>query len=334
MALREFLMIHEESSYGTVTLTGGAPTTNRYMYIRLDESNAFSMRPSPQFFRIMHGGGVNIAALTGFGSLAVTGQLRLKLCYSQFSRLMKWGVTRINSGRTTPWTTTDASNLMPPGDLASCSVYHAIQLNDGTYKRRRYSGTKVTGWNFSCNKDAQGQVAVLALDLAAIKPIGNAIDASSDPDATEFPAPADSDFPTDPILFTHSSTGLKIGSTRTLYESFSVSGKNTMGMGFQEKRYLDYICFTGRETTFEAKGVYKASPNDRAALEAVTVQDCQAVFTNGTNTATIDFQGANYFDGVGDDLPMEDKYKQALTLRNYYDTAIGGDQPDVAVSYS
>jgi hypothetical protein len=329
---REFLMLHEESSYGTVTLTGGAPTTGRFMYVRLADGNAFAARPKPMRYEIPNGQGLAIAGLTGADSYEIRGQLRTQLYYSQANRFLKWGIARINSGRTVPWTTTDASNLMPAGDIASISAYHAVQRNDGTYKRRRYPGGKVASWRIECSR--QSPVAMLTLDLVFSGMQGSTIDSSSDPDATAFPAPTDAQYPTDPVLFSHSSTGLKIGSTRSLYESISLSGTNKIDPKWFEGKFPQSIRFFGRETTLESRLLYKVTPDDRTALETVTVQDCEVTWTNATNTIKIDYQGKNYFDDVQDDLPLDATYMQQVRLKNYYDVAVGGDQPDVAITYT
>ena len=329
---REFLMLLRETSYGTPDLTTGAPTAGSFAYVRLDDDNAFTPREMPTLVAIPYGGGLDVDALDVADYNEVKGQLQLKLCYSQASLLFGWLVSRINSGRTTPWTTTDASSVMPPGDLASLSIYHAKMRSDGTYERKRYAGCKASNWSLTVNR--QGQVASLSIGIVGQKAEGNEADSSSDPDATEFPAPSDSDFATDLALFSHTSGGLKIASVRTLYESITLQSTHKLGAGAMEAKHLSYLLFTGRETTLAAKGLYKASPNDRTALESRTAQDVQLVLTDGSHTITLDLNTNGRVNQLADDLSKGNAYMQEATVKSFWDTSVGGDQGDLSFTYA
>src|SRR6185312_4822077 len=200
MAL-EFLQIVQETAYQTTNVAPVAGTSS--IYIRLMDSNRFTPRPQRDLKPFMYGGGVAIRHYTASDKFTVTGRLSLELCGSQAAFLLAWAGTRINAGRTLPWTTTDASGVMPVGDLASCSIYHAITRSDGTIKRRKYRGMKVHSWSLSTSDEAQ--LVMLDLDLQGATVEGNPFDGSSDPDATVFPQPVETAWPTDPYLFTHTS---------------------------------------------------------------------------------------------------------------------------------
>ena len=100
----------------------------------------------------------------------------------------------------------------PPGDLASCTVYHAVRRSDGTYRRKAFTGCKVAGWRIEVSRGST--TAMLTLDLQACKSAGNQMDSTSDPDATAFPAPAETDYPTGPYTFKMTSGGLTVASVR------------------------------------------------------------------------------------------------------------------------
>jgi hypothetical protein len=325
MASREYACIVIESSYGTPK-TSPATGTDRF-YLRLDGANAFSMQAQPIIGDIMYGGGRATPALAFSDQTECRGRLTGNLYGSNsgaFAKLLlDWGLTVINSGRTTPWTTTDASYLMPVGDLASCSIYHAKQLNTGAYDLRRYSGVKVLGGSLESSR--QSPLVRISLDLQGVRDDTNAANSVAYPDATEFPAPAETDYPTTPFLFSHTAGGYKIGSTRTQYDSVSIRWQNAMDPKWFESKYITLIKFCGRTSSFSAKLHMKASPDDLAAFQALTVQDSEISFANGSNTIKLDFLGSNYIKTLGRDLPLNQVYSWDLMAQNYWNAATPGD---------
>src|SRR5271165_5801455 len=221
---REFLYLVQESAYKTPVATPIVyPTASaNAFYIRLDGSNAFTMRPRPVMVAVPYGGGVAIDAFRVSDKIECKGRLVCKLYAGALSQfLLQWAAQTINTAQTSPWTTTE-----PAGDLASVSVYHAIQRSDGSIKRRVYLGTKVDGWDLEVSED--GTIAMLNLDLLASTPQGNQFDSSTDPTATAFPVPTDSpnQMPVNPYVFIHASGGLTVGSARTQFQALKLSSKN------------------------------------------------------------------------------------------------------------
>src|SRR5438270_132047 len=96
--LREYLRITKENTYGVFNT---APTVGvDQIYIRLDDSNSFTMRKAPIPVRIPYGGGWAIPAYTFSDKLQLQGALRTSLYYSQAELLLSWGLTVINSDQT------------------------------------------------------------------------------------------------------------------------------------------------------------------------------------------------------------------------------------------
>src|SRR5271165_2382246 len=185
---REFLMLVQESAFKVpVSSPVVYPTASASaFYVRLDGANVFTMRPRPVMVAVPYGGGVAIDAFRVSDKIECKGRLVTKLYAGPLSQfLLQWGGQQINSGQTSPWTTTE-----PAGDLASVSCYHAITRSDGTIKRRVYLGTKVDGFDVDVSED--GTIATLSMDLSASTPQGNQFDSSTDPTAGTFPAPTDS----------------------------------------------------------------------------------------------------------------------------------------------
>src|SRR3954471_20775684 len=217
MAAREFVWIIKESALNTAMATPTAGTDS--IYLRLTEGNSFSMAADTIIEEIPYGGGLAVCGEAIADKYSVKGTLKTRLYPAQQALLMDWGLSRINAAQTTPWTTTE-----PPGDLASCTVYHAIKLSDGTYRRKKFTGVKVDA--VSIDVSSKSTSAMLTLTLTGCKALGHALDTTSDPDATEFPAPAESAYPTAPYTFKHTSGGVKIGSIRTAYDSLSIKVDN------------------------------------------------------------------------------------------------------------
>jgi hypothetical protein len=313
---REFLLLVTESAYKTPKASPVVGTDS--IYIRLDGGNAFKMRPRPMPVSIPYGGGVATDNFTVSDKILCAGTLTTKLYATQAKLLLGWAGSVINSGQTSPWTTTE-----PAGDLASMAVYHAVQRSDGTYKRRLYLGTKVDSWSLEFSEESQ--VGTLNLELSASTPQGNSFDASADPTATPFPAPTDVQLPTDPYLFIHSSGTLTMGSARSNFSGFRIASKNKLAKRWWANRFCALMRFTGRDTSLDCTHYYQASPDDRPVYEALTTMSGSVVLNNGSKTTTIGMQAANVFSAVEDQLPLSDLYTQQLTLKNQYDNAAGTD---------
>lgn len=325
---REFLMIVEESSYGTPVATPTVWTTAttyglanaEAYYIRLDEGNAFTMRGRPVEVTVPYGGGVAIPAYRVSDKIECKGKLKVKLSVSQAPFLLSWAGVQVNSGGTTPWTTT--GNLA--GDLASCSVYHAIQRSDGTYKRTLYPGVKVAGWSLTASEGSP--VGTLDLDLVGQKFEGNTYDSSLDPTSTVFPAPADDNFPSDPFLFIHTNSLLTIaGASRSQISSLAIHVENKLARSFFNSRWVGLLQMKGRTTTVASKLLYAATPDDRTAYEDLTAGTVSIGYNNGTHGFVMNMNAQNIMDPFEDDLALEDVYWQSNTENNLYDPTAGSD---------
>ena len=313
---REYLYIVQESALNTPMVTPVLDTNA--IYIRLTEGNAFNMSAAQQFVEIPFGGGLNIPGEQVSDRYALEGALKTKLYPSQAAFLMGWATTRVNSGGTAPWVTTNAV-----GDLASCSVYHAIQQSDGTYKKRQYGGCKIT----SCGLEVSTESTVASLNLGIMgsQQFGYAAESTTDP--TTLFALLDTHYPYGPYTFTMTSGGLSIASTRTSYSSLNINIQNFIDGAYFENMHRSTLQFCGRKTTLQANLLFKPSPDDRAVYEAITAQAVSAVFTNGVTlqNMTVNMHGKNNITELPYDLPIDKHFETQLKLVNNYDTSIPED---------
>lgn len=329
MPVREVLMPCIESSYGTAKASPVLGTDRFYM--RLSEGNSFTPEAKPVQLPIPYGGGNAFEADVVSDQVEVKGNFAFKLYPGIFSSiLLNWAITPINSGRTLPWTTTDAGGVMPVGDLASLSFYHAIMQEDGaTYTRTRYAGAKCDTWELAAQETGDGRIWTLTGTMTAIRPVGNAWDSSSDPDATEFPLPAEANYPTGPYVFGHLGSGtgtVTIASNRAAScKSLRIRGTNKFSPNWYTSRFLTTNRWLGRDVTADVGLRYRVSPNDRNSFRALTALDCEFKIDNGTNSIKIDFNAKNRISDWARETPQDQEYGQTLNLVNRWDPATASD---------
>jgi hypothetical protein len=314
MSCREYVMWHAESAYGTANLNAGAPRAGAHHYIRLDTGDAFTGRGRRVTTTIPYGGGFNVPYLRVGKAAEVTGSLRTILHYSQASNLLGWAFTPT------------------AGDLTSASVYHAKMRSDGTFEKRAYRGGKVQTLRLECSAGSPLLIATFNCIFSKVVPNDDLGGTDSTAiSATEFPGPTTSSWPNDPVLFQESSTGLKIGSTRTQYEEFGLDLNNVLDSKRYESQWVQVCKYLGRNAMLSALLRYKATPDDRAAFNALTAQDTEITFTNGVNSIKIDFYNAALIDDVQDQLPLEGEYHQRVSVASFFD---GANSADLAFTYS
>lgn len=330
---REFLMAVEESAFKTPVASPvvwntstlyGLGNASAY-YVRLDQGNAFTMRPRPVQVPIPYGGGVAIGASRVSDKIECKGRLRLLVTAATIPFWLSWAGVRIGSAQTTPWTTTE-----PVGDLASCSIYHAIQRSDGSFKRRVYLGCKVDGWGLEASESST--VATLNLEISGSTPQGNQFDSSSDPTSTIFPSPADNNFATDYLLWIHTNALLTIAGTgRSAITELKVDVKNTLARSYYNDRFAQFLRFVGRHSTVATKLLYEPTPDDRTNYEGLTPETVSIGLNNGTHGLVMNLNAQNVMDPFEDDLPLDNVYWQSNTENNLWDPVAGSD---FALSFS
>jgi hypothetical protein len=327
---REYLMIVQEPAYKTANGSPAIWTTSttyglanyQALFIRLDGDNSFTMRPRPVVVDNMYGGGFAVPAFKISDKMEVKGQLTCKLSVSQAPFLLSWAGVRINSGQNSPWVTTE-----PVGDLASCSIYHAITRSDNSVKRRVYLGCKVTSWSFAVTEDATE--ATLTLQITGSTPQGNQFDGSPDPTATVFPVPQDNYFAVDPFVFLFAGGSSYIeyaGATRTEFTELTLSSTNNFASRYFANRFIQMMRFMGRTTTVATKLWYPpSSQDDRTLYEGLTSESVSIELNNGTHGFTVAFNAQNVLGPFEDDLPQANLYMQPSTSANLWDAVAGND---------
>jgi hypothetical protein len=327
---REWLMIVKESAYLTpkatpvtwnTSSTYGLANADAY-YIRLDGGNQFSMRPRPTgIVNVPYGGGSDIPAYMVSDKIECKGQLTCKLSVAQAPFLLSWLCQRVVGG-TVPWTTT-----VPVGDLASCSLYHAIMRPDGSIQRRVYLGGKCDSGTATITESST--VCTLQLNISASTPQGNQFDSSSDPTSTVFPAPVDNEFAVDPFVFLHAGGSSFVtygGAVRSQFTDLTLTVTNELARRWFANRFVQVLSFVGRKSSVACKLLYPlAAQNDRAAYEGLVSNTCSIELNNGTHGVTANFNAQNVLTPFEDDLALNDLYFQSSTSNNQWDPVAGAD---------
>jgi len=336
MPAREFAMIVQEKEFGVPVAVADRVLGVNAWYIRLDTDNAFSMQSKPTISKTPMGGGYNVPGCKHSDQWTTTGSLQGLAypgddgLYAKF--LADVAFTRINTARTVPWTTTDAGYVMPPEDLASFAVYHAILDDDGTYERKLYNGIKVTGGSFDVsdqdpralrfNFNIQGKRDDLNQAQAALAAAGSAYTPAA-PNSTEFPFPAAGDYVCGPYVMSDTVGLLKIETARSMYSSISLSFTNSMAPKWWEEKYLKTNRWCGRDVKLNVTLKRKKSPDDQAAFRALMSHETALEFNNGQTFLKFDLGAANAWDDLTRSLPIGDEYVWTGVLQNYWDDTLG-----------
>lgn len=311
--MKRFLTITQEAAFGVYHVASPVAIN-----LRLDTPDSFRVMTVPEFWTIMSGSGFAVPALYGTQTTGLAATLRTPLDYAQASFLLGWSFTRINAGQTAPWTTTEIA-----GDLASCTCDYGWTNVDGTLRTKRFLGTKVATARLTGSRSSP--VVYLELGLVASTPQGNTFDSSPDPTLS---APADSTFPTTPVLFQHARGGLTINNVaHTNFQSLTLNVQNRLKAYFDESRFANLIRMNGRGTTLSGNSRLKASPDDRAAYESATTLASAntLVFANGTHTITFTLNAQNYFSSINEHFPLDEEIYYDWTVQNQLDPAATED---------
>lgn len=319
MPAPQIAMLVREGSFGTPVASPVKGTD--LIYLRLE--NPIEDLMTPVIGEIQHGGGLVTPACffsdqyTNEGTLSGT-------FYTGYSKLLlDWATTPIDTGRTAPWTTTDPDGVMLVGDLASLSVYDGV-LDGSTYTRRRGSGRKCRSLTLQGERNGDGKWTYNAA-FVGIRDDTNGAGSVAAPDATEFPEPAAGDLPCNPWQFSHAGGGLKIGTSRTMFDSVAVTIENTLTPGYFESRYPMTIRCFGRKVTL-AVGLYrKPTTTDLAAWRALTSLDSELTLYDGTRTLKFDFNTNGRWTAFSRNLPTGSYYRWVGTITAAIDNTVGTD---------
>jgi hypothetical protein len=315
MATREFARIITESVFGTPTSTPVLDTD--YLALRLESPGQLGVRYDPERWTLNDGKGMNLLHLTGSERGMPSGRLSMKLYREHAPVILKWIFQQITSG-SVPWTQTDRT-----GDLASCTIQHAIVLEDSgaTVERRQHFGNKVR--RATLRADNTSDLWTVELDIVGKTSAGLTLDLSTDPDATAFPEPALADFPDNPYTF-QDITSLKIGSTRTEVSSVEITVENTLDPRYFLARHPSMIRYISRRITMSATLLY-ASAADRASYENLTAVDSELIVDDGSDSWKLDMFGSPRITTISDQINHDKAHDQVLTITSFLDNTAGTD---------
>lgn len=317
---RENLALVPEKSFGVPVDTPVNGTTRHY--VRLEDGGSFQGLMVPDLITTARGNGVVGPSCFNSDSKTLTGGVQTKFYDTQTDLLLGWATTPIDSGRTKPWVTTDVAGVMPVGSLATLSAYHSI-LEVATWKRRRPSALVCQSLTLSASR--QDPVWKANATFVGVRDDTNATGTVADPLIAEIPMAVDSDYPCSPWLFSHLSGGLKIGATRTMFDSVSFTWTNSVKPLYWESTYPITIPYFGRTITVDVSLYRKPSPDEAASFRSLTPQQVTATLNDGFNSLLLDFGSNCYWTKLDQVKPVDDAYTWSGTLTVGADPATGND---------
>ena len=292
----EYIRVTKEAVWGVFNTTPGA---GEQIWIQIDQSNAFSMRPEPVRYEIRSQGSTNRRVQTGSAKTKLAGNLSTFLYPEQASTLLNWGCT------------------VSSGVIGSCTIDHAIVMEDGgpTTIYQRYLGTRVNQAQFAGTEESTTMRLSLQLTAQQTAAITG----------TDLPLPALTLFPiSTPYLFQQCLGAMTLNGSRTEFNKLDITWKNILDATFNASRYVTRIKWCGRDVDWTLNNVYQVG-TDRPNLETVTPVTGQVVFTNGTQVLTFNMYSKNYTASVKDDLPLDKVFYQELSMQCYLDASAGSD---------
>ena len=317
MSAREALYAVVESAYCTPK---ASPTVGTdAFYFNLPDSDSFAGLMTPVLQEVPYGGGYDV--LLDVAADHYTTEVQAKgLGYPTLTKFMlQLGLQQINTGQTSPWTTTE-----PAGDLASASFYKLTTPRGVAAVRKRYAGCKVASLQLDCSRE--DPKLRWQATLSAAREVGNAIDASSDPDATEFPAPTDAQIPTGPYLFSHSATNLSVGgSAVTNYASVSLKVTNKLDVLTFEGHFPTVAACHGRKIEVTFQRLLGTTPNYRTTFQGLTDKATYLKFDNGTSSFKVDLGAKCHVSAYTQQLGLGKEFLETITLTGRYSASAGTD---------
>lgn len=292
---REFLRITPETTWGTYN-GSGTPAI-----IDLDADNAYTVRPKVIRTTVRTAGAGNRRNRSIANKTGLSGNFNLIVRGSQGAAVAAW-LTPASPG---------AATAAP-----SMTIDHCILLEDGsTQVYSRDLGVVVAQAQLQCSEQApllRAQLQLIGKSRASIT-------------STDFPEPAATDYASDPYyLFTHLASGFTLGSSRSEFDSFSLTVKNMLDARFFASSTITRLRYCGRDVDFSIGFPYKVA-TDRSNYEGNTPAAASAVFTipSPSHTLTLQMNSAVYYDGVEDDLSQDKVFMQSCSLQAFFDSAAG-----------
>src|SRR5690606_9186281 len=165
-------------------------------------------------------------------------------------------------------------------------LYYA-ELPDGsaTYKRQALRACKVQRLTIEASEE--NPVARFSMSGIGSTPEPNdqfGFDGytATAPDATEFPEPTDSDFPSDPVLFADIGGGLTVATVRAFIDAVSLTVENTINARFWGDPFIKRATLRNRTVNLRPRVLFQdLATDDRTRLETAANFAASVVFAKG-----------------------------------------------------
>jgi len=239
---------------------------------------------------------------------SLTASLRTLLYPAQDDLLVGWGFNRINSGQTSPWTTTE-----PVGDCASAIFAWGITDDTNTLTKYRGDGFKVQSMEVAMSRSTLGGAAVLSAQLVGsqrIAAIGQDVEPTT---LTYYPSTA-------PYHLTECALTVN-GTVHQNYDSVTVGVENDLIVRKDNRTYAQPIRAFGRSVKIQVSKLFTISPDIEALyLSRNACSNCTLVMTHATSpTLTFDLKAQARITDYKRALPLSEVHGESYTVEAFFD---------------
>lgn len=276
--MRQALRLTKETTPGVMPTT---PAVGTQALIRL--TSPVNDQPKPIVWDIRDAASSGRRVQTGSDQNQTTIKIQTPLYFSQAGLLL-------------PAFCTPVAGL--PG-LTTFTIDQFHRMEDASATRFFTRMLGCTPQNMSIKVTNSGNGVIAMLDMTFIGRTWNHTITS-----TDFPEPALTDYPNDPVHLKHLIGQVALGTQTTQFKSFDISVNNVLDAIYDENPNPTPQFYGNREVNWTIDFRF-ATAALRTDYENVVAKTASFGFSDGTNTITFNLQGANYIDDLGMDLPFD-----------------------------
>jgi hypothetical protein len=276
--VRQALRLTKETTPGVMP---GTPAAGTQALIRL--TSPVNDQPKPIVWDIRDAASSGRRVQTGSDQNQTTIRIQTPLYFSQAGLLLPAFCTPISG--------------LPGLTTFTIDQFHRMEDASATRFFTRMLGC--TPQNMSIKVTNTGNGVIAMLDMSFIGRTWNHTITS-----TDFPEPALTAYPNDPVHLKHLIGQVALGTQTTQFKSFTISVNNVLDAIYDENPNPTPQFYGNREVNWEIDFRF-ATAALRTDYENVAAKTASFGFSDGTNTITFNLQAANYIDDLGMDLPFD-----------------------------
>lgn len=313
----QWLRLIRESAYKTAV----TPTTvnTDYVAVELLDDDPVSIEPVANNEPLMSWLACGARDRTIGETETIEGTIRTLLYPAQVPLLFGWWLGVIADqdveDEEFPWVTSE-----PPGQLASMAADYGYVDDDGTERKGRLLGGKVTGGTLTFSRGTRQGAGVLELNTrwSSLTSTG-----TSAPPAADYPSQS-----TAPYYLSATSGNLSInGEVAEGYDDLAIAAAYETSARYDESPTVRRIRHNARDFTMTLGGLLRFDPDWRALQRARTTFPASVTLEypggTGAQSVAIDFGNNAIIDEWSRALPIRNDRTQSITIASQFNRTTG-----------